>query len=80
MANITLFVPDDLKKQMDRHKDIRWSSAVRTVISDKLQALELTEELAAGSRLTLGDVEALTEKVNAAARRHAKALLDESRN
>ncbi|MBU1197296.1 hypothetical protein KJ765_02165 [Candidatus Micrarchaeota archaeon] len=80
MANVTLFIPDDLKKRMDQHKDIRWSSAIRTVIGEKLEALERTEALASGSRLTEEDVKILVKKVDASARKHAKALLNEDRN
>lgn len=77
MANLTLFLPDDLKAEMDKHADIRWSSAVRTVIADKLGAFRESEALAAGSRLTQEDVQKLAKKVNHAAGRHAQALLHE---
>ncbi|MFH1106546.1 MAG: hypothetical protein V1787_01480 [Candidatus Micrarchaeota archaeon] len=73
MANITLFVPDDIKRRMDMHKDIRWSSAIRTVIEAKLVAFADAEELAGASRLTQKDVAVLTNKVDAATRKHAKA-------
>ncbi|MFH1750214.1 MAG: hypothetical protein ABH863_00895 [Candidatus Micrarchaeota archaeon] len=74
MANLTLFVPDDLKKRMSRHKDIRWSRAIRTIIEGKLDDLEEADELAQGSTLTAEDVELLTEKVNEDIRKHVRAL------
>jgi NACalpha-BTF3-like transcription factor len=80
MANVTLFVPDDLKKRMSHHKDVRWSSAIRTLIEDRLDMLEKSEELAQGSRLTDKDVAMLTQKVDADTRKHVKALMNANRN
>ncbi|MEK6954461.1 MAG: hypothetical protein AABX01_05605 [Candidatus Micrarchaeota archaeon] len=80
MANVTLFIPDELKRRMSRHKDIRWSSAIRTLIEDRLDMYEESEILAQGSRLTDKDVAFLTQKVDAATRKHVKALMNANRN
>ncbi len=78
MANVTLYISDDLKKRMDRHSEIRWSSSVRTIIEEKLDDLERAERLAKGSRITQADVDRLTRKVERAAARHARKLLNEA--
>ncbi len=80
MANVTLFIPDDLKKRMAQHKEIRWSSAIRTLIEDRLDRLEEADELAQGSKLTEEDVAFLTKKVDVETRKHVKALMNASRN
>ncbi|MBI5224610.1 hypothetical protein HY989_01955 [Candidatus Micrarchaeota archaeon] len=77
MANVTLYIPDDLKKRMSRHKDIRWSRAIRTIIESELSDFEEAEKLAQGSNLTQEDVDFLTEKVNEDIRKHVRALKNE---
>lgn len=80
MANITLFIPDQLKKRVEReYPEIRWSRVVRNIIEHKLDDLEVANRLALKSRLTLKDVEFLAGKVNEAAGKHAEELLDEAR-
>jgi hypothetical protein len=37
MSNITLYVPESVKKRMDSHSDIRWSEVVRQAILKKLE-------------------------------------------
>ncbi|MEK6843523.1 MAG: hypothetical protein AABY04_03465 [Candidatus Micrarchaeota archaeon] len=76
MANVTLYIPDDLKKRMASQKGTNWSSAIRTIIERKLDAFEEAEELAKASTLTDEDVAKLTKKVNKAAAKHARELLN----
>ncbi len=78
MANITLYVPDELKKRMDEHKEMRWSMAIRSIIEQKLDDFEEVERLAQKSRLTEADVKRLADKVNEAAGKHAERLLHEA--
>jgi hypothetical protein len=74
MANVTLFVPDDLKKRMSAHTGLSWSNAIRTIIESKLEDLEEANELAKSSALTQEDVEFLSRKVDEDTRRHVRAL------
>ncbi|MFH0971620.1 MAG: hypothetical protein V1835_03560 [Candidatus Micrarchaeota archaeon] len=74
MANVTLFVPDDLKKRMSAHKGISWSNAIRTIIESKLEDLDEANELASASMLTEEDVEVLSRKVDEDTRKHVRAL------
>lgn len=78
MPNITLCITDETKRRMEKHPEIRWSNAVRTVIERKLRDFEEAEELAKKSSLTEQDVLLLSEKVNKAMGKHAKGLLNES--
>lgn len=77
MANLTLFVPDELKKRMEKHSEIRWSAAVRNIIKEKLEDLEEVEELAKKSRLTEEDARVFAEMVNKKMGKRAEELLDE---
>lgn len=75
MANVTLFVPDDLKKRMESRRDVKWSNAVRTAIEQKLDGFEEADRLASKSRLSEEDVRRLSEEVDDSMGRHARKLL-----
>lgn len=76
---MTLFIPDDLKKKMDAHREVRWSRAIRDLIEDKLDSFEVAQRLAQKSALTKKDVGELAAKVDAAMARKMEALLHENR-
>ena len=39
MSNVTLYVPENIKKEMDSHSDISWSDVVRQAILSKINEL-----------------------------------------
>lgn len=43
MVNITLSIPDEVKKKMSKYKEIKWSEIVREAIIEKLKKLEEVE-------------------------------------
>jgi hypothetical protein len=77
MPNLTLSITDELKERMDAHQAVKWSSAIRAVIEKKLGEFEEAERLAQKSKLTMADLEEIAKKIDAAAGRHARKLLDE---
>jgi hypothetical protein len=36
MSNITLYVPENVKKEMDSHDEVRWSEVARKAIMEKI--------------------------------------------
>ncbi|MFB6246343.1 MAG: hypothetical protein ABEI74_01995 [Candidatus Pacearchaeota archaeon] len=64
MVNITMSLPDDLKEQMDRHKEINWSEIARQAIKKKLAVLEEMDKALADSELSEEDAVELGKKVN----------------
>jgi len=68
MPSITVNVDDDLKDQMERHPEINWSEVTRQTIQEKIEALEVMDELTSGSELTESDVADIAEKINESAR------------
>ncbi|EMA64943.1 hypothetical protein [Halorubrum kocurii] len=68
MPSITVNVDDDLKDQMERHPEINWSEVTRQAIQEKIEALEVMDELTSGSELTESDVADIAEKINESAR------------
>ena len=75
MPSITVNIDDDLKDQMERHPEINWSEVTRQAIQEKIEALEVMDELTSGSELTESDVADIADKINESAR---KRVEDES--
>ena len=68
---MTLAIPEDLKKMMERHKEIKWSEVARNAIWEKATKLELVDKLISNSRLTEKDALDIGRKINRGiARRH----------
>ncbi len=78
VANITLSIPDEFKKRMDEHPEIRWSAAVRNVLEQKLDDLQELDAILKSSQLTQADARALADKVNQKGAKHAEALIRET--
>ena len=71
MGNMTLAVPEDLHKIMDRHKDIKWTEVARQAMWEKARKLELMDKLLAKSKLTEQDAEKIGNKIkHGIAKRH----------
>jgi len=45
MPNITLSIPEDLKKKMDKLPEINWSEVTREVLAEKVRRLVLLKKL-----------------------------------
>ena len=43
MPTITLSMPEELKKEMDKHKTINWSAVARETITQKLEQLKILD-------------------------------------
>lgn len=68
MPSVTVNVDDALKERMEDHPEINWSEVTRRAIEDKIETLELLDELTAGSELTEADVEEITTMIDERAR------------
>jgi len=64
MANMTLAIPDELKKQMDTMKFVNWSEVARVAIKDKVLEFKIVELIAKKSKLTEKDALELGRKIN----------------
>jgi predicted lactoylglutathione lyase len=69
MPSITVNVDDDLKERMEKHPEINWSEVTRQAIEEKIEALEVMDELTSESDLTESDVQELADKVNESGRK-----------
>lgn len=75
MTNITLSVPDELKKIMEKHPEMNWSEVARQAFMEKAAQLELLDAVAAKSKLTEKDAIELGRKVNKALWKRYKKLM-----
>ena len=51
MVNVTLSVPEALKKEMERHREINWSEVARRAFEDRLRREEMSKALAGIKKL-----------------------------
>jgi hypothetical protein len=70
MPTITLSVPSDLKKEMDRSKEINWSEVAREAIKVKLSQLKILKTITAKSKLTKEDALELGKEINKSLSEH----------
>ena len=64
MPSITVNADDDLKERMEKHPEINWSEVTRQAIEEKIDALEVMDELTSGSELTESDVQEIADRIN----------------
>jgi hypothetical protein len=69
MPSITVNVDDDLKERMEKHPEINWSEVTRQAIRQKVETLELMDELTSESELTESDVQDIARKINESGRK-----------
>lgn len=68
MANVTLAVPEELRKIMRSHPEIKWSEVARQAMWNYAKKLELMDEVARKSKLTDRDALELGRAINAGVR------------
>jgi len=64
MANMTLAIPAELKKEMDKLAFVNWSEIARTAIKEKILQFQVIEEITKNSKFTEKDALELGAKVN----------------
>ena len=52
MPNMTLAIPEELKRKMEQFKEINWSEVARQAIQEKTSMLEKMNRLLSKSRLS----------------------------
>lgn len=78
MVNMTIAIPDELKKEMEGMKFINWSEVAREAFKKQIDEYALFKKIVSKSKLTQKDADELSRKVNHAAserfRKEAMAL------
>ena len=79
MANLTLAIPDDLKRELDSMPEINWSEVARAAIRERAAQYKKLQELQtiARANLTDKDIKELADKVNQGVYDRYKAMYPE---
>lgn len=73
MANLTLAISNELKKEMDQLKEINWSEVARAAIIRKIILLKEMDKLLSKSKITEEDALILGRKIkNKAVKKYIK--------
>ena len=64
MANITLSIPEDLKKEMEKFPEINWSEVARDSIKKKIAQLSFLKGFRMDSDITVDEALKLGQEVN----------------
>ena len=65
MVNVTVSVPEGMKKKMDEFAVINWSEVAREAFAEQISKMELLKALTSKSKATDKDVNELTKKIKA---------------
>ncbi len=65
MANVTLAVPEELRRIMKSHPEIKWSEVARKAMWEYARKLEILDEITRRSKFTEEDVEEVGGKIKA---------------
>lgn len=63
MTNMTLALPEELHKLMQKHKEIKWSEIARQALWTQAKKLELMDKILSKSELTEEDAEIIGHKI-----------------
>lgn len=63
MVSLTLSIPEELKKEMEKFPEINWSEVARASIIEKIKRFRLAEFLASKSKLTEKDIKQIGDKI-----------------
>lgn len=69
MANMTLVIPETMRKDMKQFPEIKWSEVARKAIVEKLEVLRMANKIASKSKLTEKDVKEFSDKIKKSATR-----------
>ncbi|NIQ07590.1 MAG: hypothetical protein GWO20_18300 [Candidatus Korarchaeota archaeon] len=71
MPKVTVHVSDDLKEEMEKHKEINGSAIARKAFNEKIRKIAIAEAIVAESELTEKDAKDIGEKIKESiAKRH----------
>jgi len=60
---MTLSIPEELYKEMQRHRDLKWSEVAREAFEKKIRELHWMDEILSRSELTEKDAERIGHKI-----------------
>ena len=74
MVNITLSIPEELKKKMDSIQEINWSAVAREAFNEKIRDMEFIKKFKAKRRITEEDALKWGKEVSKALSNRLRAM------
>ncbi|MCK4286465.1 MAG: hypothetical protein KAX18_09700 [Candidatus Lokiarchaeota archaeon] len=63
MTELKLNIPATLYEKMKKHPEIKWDSIAQSALKRYIEKIEMTEDLTSKSKLTLDDVEEISNEI-----------------
>jgi len=63
MTEIKLKIPESLLERMKKHPEIKWDTIAQSALERYIEKIEITERIASGSKLTIDDVEEISNEI-----------------
>ncbi len=63
MTELKLNIPVTLYEKMKKHPEIKWDSIAQSALKRYIEKIEMTEDLTSKSKLTLDDVEEISNEI-----------------
>jgi len=63
MTELKLNISESLYEKMKKHPEIKWNSIAQSALKRYIEKIEMTEDLTAKSKLTLDDVEEISNEI-----------------
>ena len=64
MVNITIAVPENLKDELKKHKEVNWSAVIRNALQEHLARIKIAEAIAQKGKLTKKDADEISRIIN----------------
>jgi uncharacterized protein (UPF0335 family) len=63
MTELKLNIPEILYEKMKKHPEIKWDSIAQSALKRYIEKIEMSEDLTSKSKLTLDDVEEISNEI-----------------
>ena len=63
MTELKLNISETLYEKMKKHPEIKWNSIAQSALKRYIEKIEMTEDLTSKSKLTLDDVEEISNEI-----------------
>ncbi len=63
MTEIKLKIPEALYDKMKKYPEIKWDSIAQSALEHYIERIEITEKIALNSKLTIDDVEDISNEI-----------------
>lgn len=63
MTELKLNIPESLYEKMKKHPEIKWDSIAQSALKRYVEKIEMTDDITSESKLTLDDVEEISNEI-----------------